>query len=77
MNVQGALEDTDVMLNVPHGFDARIHLLISALFFWDNNKISTKLKLDDENLICHSTAGSGFKTVLGTEIFTAGGRYYF
>lgn len=27
--------------------------------------------------MCQSTTGSGFKTVLGTEIFTEGGRYYF
>ena len=33
--------------------------------------------LDDENLICRSNDGNGFKTTIGTEVFTEGGRYYF
>ena len=28
-------------------------------------------------MTCQSTTGSGFKTVLGTEVFTEGNRYYF
>jgi hypothetical protein len=28
-------------------------------------------------LVCTSKEGSGFKTTIGTEFFTAGGKYYF
>ena len=75
--VPGAIEDNDTMINVPDGFDARTFLKIVALFTWNPDRVSTKLKLNDESLICQSTTGSGFKTVLGNEIFSEGGRYYF
>lgn len=60
----------DVMVNVPEGFSA-------PLFTWDNKRSSSKLTLDNENLTCTVKEGSGFKTTLGTEVFQAGGRYYF
>jgi hypothetical protein len=67
----------DVMVNVPEGFSARNCLYHSALFTWDNKRSSSKLTLDNENLTCTVKEGSGFKTTLGTEVFQAGGRYYF
>ena len=66
----GALEDPETMINVPDGFDARILSINEALFTWNPDRISTKLKLDEELLTCQSTTGSGFKTALGAEIFT-------
>ena len=48
-----------------------------ALFSWNPAKTSYKLKLDPECLKAKSSEGNGFKTTLGSEIFTEGGRYYF
>lgn len=48
-----------------------------ALFSWNPAKTSAKIKLDPECLRAKSTEGNGFKTTVGTEIFTEGGRYYF
>lgn len=70
-------EDTQAMINPPDGFDARNSLLNSALFSWNPEKTSVKLTLDEDCLICTSKEGSGFKTTIGTEIFVAGGKYYF
>lgn len=50
---------------------------ILAMFTWNPLKTSLKLALNEDNLRCSSIDGSGFKTTLGTEIFTEGGRYYF
>lgn len=55
----------------------RVLLPYSALFSWNPQQTSTKIGLDEDCLICTSKAGSGFKTTIGSEIFTAGGRYYF
>lgn len=65
------------MINTPEGFDARTSAYHLALFCWDVNKTSHKIKLDPECLRAKSTEGNGFKTTMGTEIFTEGGRYYF
>jgi hypothetical protein len=48
-----------------------------ALFSWNPERTSSKLQLDEDSLVCTSKEGSGFKTTIGTEIFLAGGRYYF
>lgn len=48
-----------------------------AMFTWNPLRTSSKLLLNEDNLKCTSKDGSAFKTTLGTEIFTAGGRYYF
>lgn len=71
------LEDSEAIINVPDGFDARKFNSNLALFTWDPDRTSPKLLLSDENTKCSSKDGSGFKTTLGTEKFTAGGRYYF
>ncbi len=46
MGVQGAIEDTDSMINVPDGFDSRIYINNKALFTWNPLKTSNKLKLN-------------------------------
>ncbi len=51
--------------------------LYPAIFTWDAAKTSNKIKLDPECLKAKSTEGNGFKTTMGTEIFSEGGRYYF
>lgn len=65
------------MINIPEGFDARNYHHHLALFNWNPVKTSNKIKLDNEMLKAKSTEGNGFKTTLGSEIFTEGGRYYF
>ena len=64
------IEDTEVMMDCPEGYDA-------PEFSWNKKRCSNLLSLDDECLRCTSTVGSGFKTVLGSEWFGNGGKYYF
>lgn len=47
------------------------------MFTWNPAKTSAKLGLNEDYLKCTSKDGSGFKTTLGTQIFTEGSRYYF
>lgn len=67
----------DIIVDVPEGFSSRKVNRNPALFTWDPKRSSSKLVLDNENLTCKVREGSGFKTTLGTEVFEAGGRYYF
>lgn len=64
------MEDNDALISCPEGFEA-------PEFRWDTAKCSEYLKLDEECLRCTSKKGSGFKTVMGTERFAQGGKYYF
>jgi hypothetical protein len=64
------LEDTEVMMDCPEGYDA-------PEFTWNVKKCAKQLKLDDDCLRCTAKEGSGFKTVMGTERFEEGGKYYF
>jgi len=43
------------MINPPEGFDARNISIIIALFIWDVNKTSHKIKLDTDCLKAKST----------------------
>lgn len=51
--------------------------LILALFCWNPKKTSDQITLDENFLTGVSKNGGGFKTSMGQEIFTQGGRYYF
>lgn len=45
--IQGFIEDTDAMINVPDGYDARTFPFSLALFTWNPDRMSSKLKLND------------------------------
>lgn len=53
------LEDTEVMMNCPEGYDA-------PEFVWDKKKCAKQLALDPECLRCSAKSGGGFKTVMGS-----------
>ena len=44
--------------------------ILIAFFTWDTTKSSKKLKISEENLKAQAIDGSGFKTVLGTEVIS-------
>lgn len=41
LNVQGAIEDTDTMINIPDGFDSRKNLLTKPCFHGIHRRLAT------------------------------------
>lgn len=66
------MEEFDGIVEAPEGYSLRSVLLykwqFKAFFTWNKNKCSHKIKLSENNLKAYSLDGSGFKTVLGTEV---------
>ena len=48
-----------------------------ALFSWDNEVSSNKLKIEEDMMTVKVMDGSGFKTTLGDVPFEEGGKYIF
>lgn len=62
----GALEDNDDMIDTPEGYESRTHPSHAAMFSWNPDKASSKMRLDPDQRICQATKANGFKSVLGT-----------